>query len=148
MSAYIFQTPKKKSAKALARKFDILFKVRIGGAFQLPQLNTSMSKEILGHRKRKQVNGVSKYLRKLCEERRNARQKCIRHPRSLKLQQEYHNLNKKVKLSVRILKVENLEKKIETLEENFRRNNSKNLFKDVRDLGRKTKKSLMMVNMV
>jgi len=46
---------------------------------------------------------------------------------SLKLQQEYRNLNKKVKLSVRKLKAENLEKNIETLEEDFRRNNSKNL---------------------
>jgi len=89
----------------LARKFDIdklqdthvteLFKVRIRGAFDsLLQLNTSIdslyesfksttntvSKKILSHRKRKQVNGMRKDLHKLCEERRNTRLECIRHP--------------------------------------------------------------------
>jgi len=88
-----------------------------------------VSKKILGHRKRKQVNGISKDLRKLCEEKRNARLECTRNPSSpspqflllssFKLQQEYRNLNKKVKSSVKILKGENLVKKIETLKEDF-----------------------------
>jgi exonuclease III len=102
MSTCVFKIPKRTSATALAPKFDTeklgdpyvmdLFKVRIGGAFeQLLHVDTSVdnlyesfksttnsvSKEILGHKKRKQVNGMTVDLCNLCEKRRTARLKYI-----------------------------------------------------------------------
>ena len=55
--------------------------------------------------------------------------------------QIYQNLNKQAKAAVRSAKKSDLQKKVAKLEENFRKNDSFNLFKNVKDLEGKQKRS-------
>ena len=57
----------------------------------------------------------------------------------------YRNLNKEVKAKVKQIKQVNLENKVTGLEEDSKANNSKNLFKTVRELEGRPRKSLKMV---
>ena len=81
----------------------------------------------------------------LCEKRRAARIKLIQNPRYEFHQETYRKLNKEVKKVVKRIKTENLQKKVLSLEEDFKTNNSRNLFKTVRELEGHKRKSLTMV---
>jgi hypothetical protein len=170
LSTCVFELQKRKVVKKIPRKFNIDrlkqpeiaedFQVKIGRAFApLLDLETNVdelyesfknttnkiTKEVVGYRKSKQVEGMSAETSKLCEKRRAARIEMIKNPRSAPIQVRYRNLNKQVKAEVKKTKQENLEKKVTCLEEDFKANNSRNLFKTVRELEGRPKKSLTMV---
>ena len=88
---------------------------------------------------------MPKELEQLCEKRRETKRKLIQQPKSAILKEEYKMLNFEVKKGVKKTKKKQLENKIKQLESDFRANNSHNLFKTVRDLSgklRKTRKAL------
>ena len=60
-------------------------------------------------------------------------------------QAKYRKLNKDVKLAVQRLKRETMEKIVNYLEEDFAANNTKNLFKTVRELEDRPRKPITMV---
>ncbi len=101
--------------------------------------------EIVGYRKRKQVEGMSKDLIDMCEERRIVRKEFLKKPTLNAVRERYRKLNKDVKRLVTSAKRQKLKKKIEKMEADFRANNSHNLFKEVRELEGRPKKSLSVV---
>ena len=88
---------------------------------------------------------MPKELEQLCEKRRETKRKIIQQPKSAILKEEYKMLNFKVKKGVKKTKQNQLENKIKQLESDFRANNSHNLFKTVRDLSGKPRKTLNVV---
>ena len=170
LSTCSFELQKHKVVKKIPRKFDIdrlqqreiaeEFQVKIGGAFApLLDLETTVdelydsfknaankvTKEVVGYRKSKQPEGMNAETSNLCEKRRAARIELIKNPRSATHQARYRKRNKEVKTAVKKIKQENLEKKVAHLEEDFKANNSRNLFKTVRELEGWPRKSLTMV---
>ena len=101
----------------------------------------------MGYKKAKQLENMNIETSHLCEKRRAARIKLIQKPRSEIHQETYRKLNKEVKKAVKRIKVENLQKKVLSLEEDFKTNNSIifNLFKTERELEGRQRKSLTMV---
>ena len=69
----------------------------------------------------------------------------MQQPKSAILKEEYKMLNTEVKERVKKIKQNQLENKIKQLEIDFRANNSYNLFKMVRDLSGKPRKTLNVV---
>ena len=70
----------------------------------------------------------------------------IKNPSSAPIQLRYRNLKIEVKAKAKQIKQENLENKVTGLEEDFKANNSRNLFKTVyRELEGIPRKSLTMV---
>ena len=69
----------------------------------------------------------------LCEKRRAARIQFIANSNSRTHKERYEKLNKDVKAAVKKVKQDNLEKIVCSLEQDFINNNSKNLFKTVRE---------------
>ena len=125
---------KVKSTKRTTRKYDVEklqnqtvadeFKVKIGGAFELllnldlpiddlydcfKTTTNTITKNVVGYKRKRQVHGMPPETARLCEERRKARLNLIHHPTSSTLQARYRSLNKKVKKAVKRLKEENLE---------------------------------------
>ena len=100
------------------------------------------TKEVVDFKRRKQVEGMPKELKQLCEKRREVRCKMMQQPKSATLKEEYKILNTEVKEGVKKVKQNQLENKIKQLESDFRANNSYNLFKTVQDLSGKPRKTL------
>ena len=69
----------------------------------------------------------------------------LKSPRYHANRQSYQDINRRVKRAVKVLKEENMENKIKKMEADFIENNSRNLFKTVRELEGKPKKSLLTV---
>lgn len=165
---------KKYRPKRAPRKFNVerlisdperarLYETRIGGRFE-PLLNLNdveieienfysqfklitndTTKDIVGYRARKPVDGMSPELELLCEKRRSLRLKALNNPNDPTVRDEYRQTNREVKTKVKACKVENLQKKVFELEADFRNSNSHNLFKTVRDLESKPPKSLTVI---
>ena len=171
LSKIVLSTKKIKKLTPPQKKFDVdrlkenefakEFEVKIGGRFEpiLSLLDTDIdelynkfknatnevTKEVAGYRRRKKVEDMSQELEELCQKRREARLELLQQPSSNTLKEKYKKLNKNVKKGVKKQKKEQLEKKIKQLEEDFRMNDSHNLFKTVRELEGKPKKSLAVV---
>ena len=79
------------------------------------------------------------------ERRRKAKINLLNHPDDAEKQIEYRKLNKTVKKLIQKQKRENLQNKIMTLEEDFAKNNTHNLFRSVRELEGKKQKSCMVL---
>ena len=164
-------TPKKKQrVRTDIKRYDLaklgdaatanLFEQRIGGRFEpLLELDTDIddlyekfrdatnevTKTIVGLRRRKDVEGLSQEEVKLCEKRRTARKEMLKDTTSIVKRKRYNDLNKEVKRAVKNAKNESFENKLKLLEEHYQKNESHNLFKTVRQLEEKPKKSLSIV---
>ena len=138
------------------------FHFQVGGAFaplmdlevdvdelynSFKNVTNKVTKEVVGYKKAKQLENMNMETAHLCEKRRAARIKLIQNPRSEIHQETYGKLNKEVKKAVKRIKTENLQKKVLSLEEDFKTNNSIifNLFKTERELEGRQRKSLTMV---
>lgn len=166
----IHAAPKRKRFAPRKHKFDIdklsneatrdNFKIQIGGRFQplleldsdIDQLYESFKNitngttlEVVGHKRHRNVENMPPNLTELCERRRKARLNFLNRPNSNSIKKTYADLNKAVKAGVKKLKTDNLTNKINKLEDDFRRNDSHNLFKTVRELEGIPKKSLSII---
>ena len=112
---------------------------------QFKTLTNAETEAIVGCKPRKPVQGMSEELRDLYQQRRTARLQMLKSPQSQANRQNYQNLNQRVKRAVKMLKEENMERKVMKMEQDFVENNSQNLFKTVRELEGKPKKSLLVV---
>ena len=170
ISKMMITIPKPKKLTRAPRKFgteklereDIVqqFKAKFGGFFapllssdcdvegmydQFISNTNKATKEVIGFKRRKQVEGMPKELEQLCERRREARRKMIQQPKSAIFKEEYKMLNTEVKNGVKKTKQNQLENKIKQLESDFRANNSHNLFKTLRNFSGKSRKTLNVV---
>ena len=159
--------PKKPRKKS--RQFDVAklmndqnlaesFKITIGGAFaplmacedqEINQLYDSFKKEvnrvtehIVGFKRNPKTEGLSKEVEVLCKQRREARLAYIANPENTNTRETYKSLNKIVKRDIKAFKKAKLEQRIRMLEEDFKHNNSYNLFKSVKELEGIPKKSI------
>ena len=105
-----------------------------------------VTEETVGFRKQKALDGLSNETIALCEKRRGLRKIIISSERSRASNiDEYKEVNRLVKRAVKQTKRRRLERKILKLENDFRKNDSHELFKAVRELEGKPRKSLMAV---
>ena len=100
------------------------------------------AQECLGTRRRRQVRGMTADLERRCAERRAARLAKLKHPDDIEISGIYRELNRGVKAEIRRMKRTEMEMRVEQLEIDFRRNNSHNLFKSVRELENKKRRPL------
>ena len=107
-------------------------------------MTNDVTKETVGLRKRKSVERLSMEEAELCSQRRKARSSMLNNP-STQNCETYRNLNKQVKAAVRKVKAQQLQDKVITLEEQFRKNDSYSLFKTVKELEGKPKKSMSVI---
>ena len=137
------------------------FKIKIGGAFEpllliedleidelyrkFKQITNKATEEIVGFKRRHQIEGLATEIEEVCKDRRHARTEMINDQGNKEKQERYKLLNKKVKSEIKKHKKEQLEKKIENLEEDYKKNNTHNLFKMVRELEGKPTKILSAV---
>ena len=105
----------------------------------------SVAKQEIGLKQHKQLDNLSCEVINLCERRRKAKINLLNHPDDAEKQIEYRKLNKTVKTLIQKQKRENLQNKIMTLEEDFAKNNTHNLFRSVRELEGKKQKSCMVL---
>ena len=105
----------------------------------------SVAKQEIGLKQHKQLENLSWEVINLCERRRKAKINLLNHPDDAEKQIEYRKLNKTVKKLIQKQKRENLQNKIMTLEEDFAKNNTHNLFRSVRELEGKKQKSYMVL---
>ena len=167
-----FEPSKPKKFKKAQKRYDVeklttnadlvrQFKIQVGGAFE-PLLNletdnieeiyskfveatNKTTAEVVGFRKRKQVDGLAPEVESACEQRRQMRIKVLKNPENKEARKQYKELNKRVKNEIKTQKNKLLEAKIEAMETDFKKNNSHNLFRSVRDLEAKSKKTLSAV---
>ena len=166
-----FKQKKKFYAKRVPKKYNVEkfltdpasveeFQIKIGGQFEpllalnddaigIDELYTSFkgitnsaTKDTVGFRKRKMVHGMPPDLEKLCEQRRNAKLLTLNRPSDHTARDQYKNINKQVKNAVKECKIKALKEQIDLLEEDFKKNNSHNFFKTVRQLESKPRKTL------
>ena len=112
------------------------------------EFKTSVNKateETVGLRKRTFVDGLTQREVELCHRRREARKEMLKDPSSLEKRAVYSELNKDVKRTVKQTKRRNLENKVHSLEEQYLKNDSHNLFKSVKDLEEKPRKQLSAI---
>ena len=169
ISTCVFMVKKIKRSKPTSKKFNVEkledrnvsqeLEHRIGGAFEpLLSLETTMddlyeqfknetnmiTQEVLGRKRPRLLEGMEPEIEELCSKRRKARLRIVNKTTSQSDVKEYRNLNKQVKKAVKRIKEENLEKKVLKLEDDFKKNNSRNLFRTVRELEGKPKKALAL----
>ena len=108
---------------------------------------TKLLLQTVSTQKRKNVEGMPIETTALCNDRRKARLAMLTDP-STKNKDTYRKLNREEKNAVRCIKNLSLEKKISQLEEHFQINESHHLFKSVRELEGKPKKSLFAVKIL
>ena len=139
------------------------FQIKIGGSFEpLLEINdddidintlynkfrdttNEITKDTVGFKRGKQLEGMPLEVEEKCRQRRLARLKMLNHPENEQAKQGYKKINKEVKNAVKKCKSQLLEKKVEQLEDDFKKNNSYNLFKSVREIEGKKKKTLNVV---
>ena len=97
---------------------------------------------MVGFKRPKGVEGLPSNVQVMCQERRKARIIMLKNPEQADVKEMYKIINKKVKSAVKFHKKQKLELTIYQLEEDFRKNNSRNLFKSVPELERKQNRSL------
>ena len=104
-----------------------------------------ITKNVIGYRRSKAIDPLSEETIELCEKRRSLRKKIINSKNSYAATiQEYRKVNRIVKKEVKRAKRIQLDEKIRKLEDDFRKNGSYNLFKSVRKVEGKPRKSLMV----
>ena len=169
MMKYTISIPKVKHYQHQSKRFDVsklkqqpiidAFKVQLGGKFE-PLINdldnqsvevsynkfvdetNAITKNMIGYRKNKAIDTLSQETKDMREKRRSLRKKVISSKKSCKSTiQEYNRVNRIVKREVKKAKRKQLDEKIMKLEDDLN-NNSHNLFKTVRELEGKPKKSL------
>ena len=170
MAKYMINYKKKKHYARAPKRYDVTrlyneeiakdFEIKIGGAYQpLLELDASLedmykqyidttnkiTEDVVGTKKHKAVLNMSEDTAALCEERRCARRAVRVSPEDPIQRQIYKTLNRQVKAAVKAEKADILERKIKQLEEDFKNNNSHNVFKTVRELEEKPRKSLCVV---
>jgi len=96
-------------------------------------LHTVAEQEI-GYQLHKQVPGLSTEVILMCERRRTAKMTMLSNMNNDECKEIYRKLNKDVKKAVKKQKNDNLQCKIQEMEEDFKKNNSYKLFKMVRQL--------------
>ena len=105
-----------------------------------------ITEKVIGYRKSKVIDALSEETKALCEKRRSLRKKIINSKRSHAATiQEYRKVNRLVKKEFKKAKRIQLDEKIRKLEDDFRKNDSHNLFKSVRELEGKPRKNLMVI---
>ena len=105
-----------------------------------------ITKNVIGYRRSKATDALSEETIELREKRRSLRKKVINSKNSYAAAiQEYRKVNRIVKKEVKKAKRIRLDEKIRKLEDDFRKNSSHNLFKSVRKLEGKPRKSLMVI---
>ncbi len=144
--------------KLLNELFRNDFDIQIGGRFQpfmetdpdidqlyksFKNITNEITNETVGRKRFGAVENMPPELTALCEQRRKARLNFLNKPNSNA--ETYSGLNKEVKAAVKKLKADNINAKINKLEDDFRMNDSHNLFKTVRELEGQPKKSLNIV---
>jgi len=171
MARFVMTVKKNRFKKVSVKRFDVErlnnpllaseFEQKIGGRFA-PLLNITdtdidelyelfrdatneTTKEVVGYRKRKSVEGLSAEQVELCELRRTARREMLNSPQNNQKKENYKKLNREVKQAVKNAKIRSFERKVENLEDQHRKNDSFNLFNTVRSLEGKQKKSLSVV---
>jgi hypothetical protein len=95
------------------------FQIKIGGQFepllaldddevgidelykQFKRITNVVTKEVVGYRKRKLVEGMPPEIEKLCAQRRDARLKTINRPKDQNLRCQYKVINKQVRRAVK-----------------------------------------------
>ena len=137
-----------------------LFSQKIGGRFEpllaldadVDDLYTSfktvtneVTRDTVGFRKRKNVDGLTTEEANLCEQRREARKEMLKDPTVAESRQRYSDLNKRVKHAVKEAKRKQFDEKIKLLEEQYQKHDSHNLFKTVKELEGKPKKQLSAI---
>ena len=139
------------------------FKVKLGGYFE-PLINidennievedlykkfkdivNNTTKAVVGFKKRKLVDGMPLEIEKLCEKRREARLKMLKNPNNVEFKELYKQLNKDVKKEVKVCKIKEIDERVKQLEHDFKQNNSKNLFKAVKEIEKKPNKKLNVI---
>ena len=140
-----------------------IFKIKIGGTFE-PLLNlktdemgiddiykrfkdkaNQITKEVVVYKRHKQVDGLPQNIEVACKERREIRLKMLKHNDDQDIKEQYKTKNKEVKIAVIKHKKQQLEKKVEKMESDYQQNNSHNLFKIVREIEGKPRKTLNAV---
>lgn len=145
--------------KLLDRELSDYFEQKIGGRFEplidldedidtlynnFKDITNELTREVVGLRRRKAVEGLTKEEADLCHQRREARKRMLADT-SIRNKENYRQLNIDVKKSIRNAKARNLKEKIDLLEDQFRKNDSHNLFKTVKELEGKPRKSLSVI---
>ena len=169
MAKYRLELPQRKNFKKPPKRYDVSklktaeyaeeFKVKIGGYFEtlINEINDSpiessynkfvetvnkATEEVVGLRKRKTVDGLSKKTIELCERRRKLRKDILSSPHCGNKKENYREVNRLVKKEVRKAKREKLERLLTKLEDDFQKKNSHSLFKTVRELEGKPRKNV------
>ena len=96
-------------------------------------VHTTAEKEI-GHKRHNEIPGLSNEVKDLCAKRRSAKIMMLQNQFNEEYTNNYRELNKRVKAEVKKQKNNNLSDKISEMEENFKKNNTHKLFKQVREL--------------
>jgi len=102
----------------------------------------TVAEQEIGYKQHKQVSGLSTEVADLCERRRNAKMIMLNNHNNVEYRNNYKELNKNVKRAIKKQKNDNLQSKILEMEENFKKNNTHNLFQQVRQLEGKRYKSV------
>ena len=112
---------------------------------QFKNITNKTTEDVVGFRKRKPVIGMPQEIEELCKKRRETRLKMLNNPNNTIIRDQYRHLNKEVKKETKACKLKEIEKKVEQMEEDFKKNNSHNLFKMVKELEGKPKKCFSVV---
>ena len=163
--------PKFRRPTALPKRFDVeklrnseiaaSFQVRVGGYFEpllqmgdieidelylkFQEATNKATKEIVGYKKHKKVEGLPPEIENACKERRKARVEMLNNPANTSIKEKYREQNIHVKAEIKKHKHNALKAKVKQMEKDYVNNNSYNLFKTVRELENKQKKTLNVV---
>ena len=169
MAKYKIEPPPKRFFKKPLKRYDVSklkikeyaeeFRIKIGGNFEtlVNEVNNNSidetynkfikivnetTEEVVGFRRRKMIDTLSKDTMELCERRRKLRKVMLASPNCDTAKEEYREINKLVKKEVRKAKNLRIENTINQLEDDFQKKNSHSLFKTVRELEGKPKKNI------
>ena len=134
--------------------------MKIGGAFEhileldvrpveelwldFKEKTTEITEKVVCFRRRKQVVNLPSAQARECEERRKARTEYLKNTSNAQKRERHIYKNKVAKKAIRTHNRKQPD--IQVMEEDFKKNNSNNLFKYMRELRNKLCKHLMVVN--
>ena len=170
MFKYSINLPKKKYINRVPKKYNVdklkneqlaaNFEIKLRNAFA-PLMNSSLeleelyeefvsttnriTEETVGYRKRKQIKDMSNETASLCEERRVLRKRMINCPTDKQLKEDYKDKNRECKNAIKKERKSALENEIREMEDDFQANRTHNLFKKVKELGKKPTKKHMVL---
>ena len=165
------QIQKHTKPKRIPKRYDVsklrcpetkaTFQARIGGRFE-PLLNqdidnmdqlynefvkitNKVTEDTVGFQRNRQTAGLSPKVEEMCQQRRDLRKKMLANPSDVSLCESYRKANRDVKNEVRKFKQNKLKETINSLEDDYQKNNSHNLFRTVRDLENRPRKPLNII---